>query len=90
MADERNTSIAAVVKAADDYVSTAHTVLLRSQLAKCNLRPQGGPPHHDNVMGAGNDADVEADGLLDGGLMHGSGFGVGESFSGSLASAGFL
>lgn len=95
MADERSTSISAIVKAADDYISTAHTVLLRSQLAKCNLRPHGSAAHLDSVLGGGNEAEVETDGMLDGldglgGLMQGSGFGVGESYSGSLVDRGYL
>jgi hypothetical protein len=42
MTDERRRSIAAVVKAADDYIATAHALLLRAELAKNGLKPVGG------------------------------------------------
>lgn len=95
MADVRSTSIAAIMKTADDYIATAQTILLRSQLAKCGLRPHGVAAHLDNVLGVGTEAEVETDGMLDGleglgGLMKGSGFGVGESYSGSLVDRGYL
>lgn len=95
MADERSTSIAAIVKAADDYISTAHTILLRSQLAKCDLRPYGAAAHLDSVLGIANEAEVETDGLLDGldgisAIVQGGGFGIGESYSGTLVDRAYL
>ena len=61
MADERSTSIAAIMKAADDYIATAHTILLRSQLAKCDLRPFGAAAHLDSVLGVANEAEIESE-----------------------------
>lgn len=55
MTDERNRSISAVVKAADDYIATAHALLLRAELAKCGLKPAGG-------MEAMGGIDVDFDG----------------------------
>lgn len=94
MADERSTSIAAIMKAADEYIALAHTTLLRSQLAKGDLRPYGAVAHLENVLGIANEADIEADGMVDGldgigGIVPG-GFGVGESYSASLVERAYL
>lgn len=57
--DERSCTIDTVVKAVDDYIANAHSLLLRAELAKCNLKPTGG-------MDTINSVDIDFDGAHEG------------------------
>jgi hypothetical protein len=59
MTDERSCTIQSVVKAVDDYIANAHSLLLRAELAKCNLKPVGGM----ETMGS---VDIDFDGVHEG------------------------
>lgn len=59
MTDERNCTIETVVRAVDDYIANAHSLLLRAELAKCNLKPVGG-------MEATGSVDIDYDGAHEG------------------------
>lgn len=59
LTDERSCTIDSVVKAVDDYIANAHSLLLRTELAKCNLKPTCG-------MEAMGSVDIDFDGAPEG------------------------